>query len=196
MKTTHVVVVDADVVTAAGETTHPTSINCRRVLEEILHVCHKVSLSRDLRIEWDRHQSRYTSQWRVAMESRGKVLPPAKDSPSFDETADEILETADSSQTRSTMQKDMHLLRDALRSDSRIVSLDETARRLFAHAAQSVDAIKRIAWLNPDDEEAPAAEWLASGAKAAESVSLHSEKVRRRTARSPTNGGSAEHRRR
>jgi hypothetical protein len=63
------------------------------------------------------------------------------------------------------MVKDIHLLEAALATDRTIVSLDEnTARKYFIQAAQEIEALKTVVWVNPDvDEEQPIA-WLLAGA--------------------------------
>ncbi|NEP62364.1 MAG: hypothetical protein F6K31_36440, partial [Symploca sp. SIO2G7] len=62
--------------------------------------------------------------------------------------------------------KDIHLIWGSLGLEKVNVSLDEnTARRFFNLAAQTVTALQTIAWVNPDriKEETPIA-WLEHGA--------------------------------
>ena len=64
------IVVDACVVRAAGETEHPRSSACRNCLEEIRTICHRVAISPVLKDEWDRHMSRFSRKWRRSMAAR------------------------------------------------------------------------------------------------------------------------------
>ena len=63
------------------------------------------------------------------------------------------------------MRKDFHLLEAARISDQTIISLERRVRRHFAYAAQRVDEIEDIVWVNPNrtEEEEPLV-WLQNGA--------------------------------
>ena len=62
--------------------------------------------------------------------------------------------------------KDFHLIAAAIASDRTVVSLDEIVRRLFKAAAESVEAIRKVVWVNPVKPAEDAVQWLRSGAKA------------------------------
>jgi hypothetical protein len=65
------------------------------------------------------------------------------------------------------MTKDILLLEAALATDRRIVSLDEKiARRYFRMAAQEIEKLQELVWLNPSKPEEKAIEWLQDGAPA------------------------------
>ena len=62
--------------------------------------------------------------------------------------------------------KDFHLVEAAIANDRTVVSLDEIVRRLFKAAAQSVEAIRKVVWVNPVEPAEEAVEWLRGGARA------------------------------
>ena len=78
---------------------------------------------------------------------------------------DKIEMTANWERDIEALRKDFHLLQAAFATDQIIVSLDETIRRFFKRASQSVGEIQGIIWVNPDRtvEEQPIA-WLQNGA--------------------------------
>jgi len=63
------------------------------------------------------------------------------------------------------MQKDRVLIEAAIASDSSIVSLDESARRLFVLASSAMAMLNRIVWVNPDRDDEQPIHWLKRGAK-------------------------------
>src|SRR5712691_9172343 len=66
---------------------------------------------------------------------------------------------------REAMRKDFLLIEAALATDRIVISLDDTARGLFAVAARSVGELRNVAWVNPDKTEEQSVLWLENGAK-------------------------------
>ncbi len=63
------------------------------------------------------------------------------------------------------MLKDVHLLEAALAADCVVVSLDDTALRLFRQAAQEIRNLRKITWANPVTDPQAVEDWLKQGAK-------------------------------
>jgi hypothetical protein len=118
----------------------------------------------DIKVEWDKHQSRFACEWRSRMVAKRKLVPVRTVVNADLWTALENLAQTD--QQRAEIVKDICLLEAALETEQLIVSLDEnTARYYFTLAAQSISILKTIVWVNPDrvDEEQPEI-WLEEGA--------------------------------
>lgn len=158
-------VIDTDVAQASGseEAIHPRAKHCRDFLQEVLSLAHSVVMTPEISNEWKRHSSGFARRWRVSMDARKKVCrinPPADK-----ELHDKIKQTATNLEEGEDMQKDFHLLDAALTTDQTIISLDETIRRLFAHATQHAGEIRDIVWVNPEyNEEEEPLDWLKNGA--------------------------------
>ena len=119
----------------------------------------------DLEDEWDRHQSNYAREWRVAMETEGLVyaVSPVEDQ----DLSRGILSTAQSTNNRRALDKDLHLIEAARATDDTVSSLDEKVRGLLREAARVIEGIRAIVWVNPAKtaDEEPLL-WLRNGAPA------------------------------
>lgn len=73
--------------------------------------------------------------------------------------------TAVNNRDREAILKDAHLIEAAIATDSIVISLDETARRLFVEATKTVDALRGIVWVNPENSDEGSIVWLEKGAK-------------------------------
>ena len=158
-------VVNASVGRAAGgeEATASVSINCTVFLETIRGECsHHIVMTPELSEEWNEHQSNFAAAWLTSMIKSSRfdlVKPPVNQA-----LRDKIEMTTPHENEIPVMRKDFHLLEAARETDRTIISLDKPARRRFTRAAQSVDEIRRIVWVNPvHSEEAPIT-WLKNGA--------------------------------
>jgi hypothetical protein len=149
---------------AAGESEHPISSKCRAFLEEVLKICHRVTLTAALLEEWNRHRSRFAKTWLVSMYARKKV-------DRFDIEADQALRArvsaaATSQEERDGMLKDLHLVEAALQADAPVVSLDEmTARVPLRSASRTVRRLRSVVWVNPTADDENTLEWLRNGAQ-------------------------------
>jgi hypothetical protein len=161
-------VVDASVAGAAGgkTATAPTSKLCRDfllTLQQKTDCC--VAMPGQLRDEWERHRSLFARTWLTAMASRRRV--DFGDVPLKNKMRRAIVRVAATKPAEvAALEKDFHLIEAALDNDRTVVSLDETVRKLFKAAAQSVAAIKKVVWVNPVEPAEDAVEWLRGGAKA------------------------------
>jgi hypothetical protein len=167
-------VIDASVAGGCGgpHATHPRAEACRGFLLDVLTICHRHVFTPEIRQEWDDHQTPSARQWRRAMAARQrKVAHPEVIADQA--MCEKMLQTADTDTERDAMGKDIHLICAALATDGVVVSLDDTARDLFARAAGTAGEISDIVWVNP--EETPAAdlgEWLQAGAEPREEWTL------------------------
>lgn len=148
MKKKKLLVVDASVARAAGNSEHPVSSACRQILTDILEICHSVALNPELRQEWNHHQSRFTRKWRVSMAARRKPLhdistaPCVLDLNRFDE------------KSRAAIEKDRHLLDLALATDREIITLDTALSVALRSQSVGKQLHNQINWINPVTERA------------------------------------------
>lgn len=136
-------VVDASVARAAGETEHPRSKACRDFLTAILDICHRVVVNPVIRGEWKRHQSRFTSKWRVSMAARRK---PLNDHPAAP-TGLRLEEFPESA--RKAIEKDLCLIETALAADKEIVTLDRKLYEALGEAPSGERVRDEITWHDP-----------------------------------------------
>lgn len=159
-------VVDASVAAAAGETMAPTSKRCRDFLMTLRQETDcRVVMPPPLKDEWDAHRSGFARTWLVNMAQRGRVISdPVEPS----EKMRRKIESAAATKKKEVdaLLKDFHLIEAAIANDRTVVSLDEIVRKLFRAAARSVEAIRKVVWVNPVEPAEDAVVWLKGGAKA------------------------------
>jgi hypothetical protein len=157
-------IVDASVVRAAGESEHPISSANRNFLNAVLEICHRVAMTTQIGDEWRRHQSKATRRWKLAMYARKKIVLL------YVSTNPELrlrLTQAHSPEETEAILKDAHLIEAALRADRIVASLDENARALFNTAE-----LNSVTWVNPVSERARIQKWLEQGAPPVEEWKL------------------------
>ncbi len=138
-------VVDASVARAAGETGHPTSKSCREALLDIREVCHRIIMTPSLLDEWKRHESRFARKWLRSMFACRKVRNlkhrcfrlPATDITCLNDEENESL------------RKDAHLFEGAFEGDGIIISLDAEAARIWDKCQKHIRLPKKIKWFTP-----------------------------------------------
>lgn len=179
-------VIDASIASAAGGPAELTaslpslsddpepdryrSRRCRRILLEVLRICHRLVLTDDLREEWSRHRSRFARRWLARMVTKDKVerldVTQAPDlQEDIDDFADGVSDDFEVIEVyRHEMQKDRHLLEAALAADEMILSLNEKDRRRFAKACDDISSIRTIVWSNPERDEDSCLDWVQQGA--------------------------------
>lgn len=162
-KMSKALVIDASVARSAGTTQHPVSSSCRNTLEAVLKICHRVVMCKEISDEWKKHQSRYSSSWLVSMQSKGKVV--RVDLTDDKDLSSKLQELEINQAAIKAMLKDLHLVRAARQTDSRIISSDDAARNLFIEASEQIDELRPITWVNPTIAEDSCIEWLKAGAK-------------------------------
>ena len=159
-------VIDADIAGACGSKAlpDPRAKHCRDFLNAVLSLSHHAVMTEKISDEWKRHASPFARRWRVSMDARRKI-DRIIDPPENENLCTKIADTARSERQRENIEKDFHFLQAALATEQTITSLDETIRRLFKRASQSVGEIQNIIWVNPNRtaEEQPIA-WLQNGA--------------------------------
>lgn len=82
-----------------------------------------------------------------------------------DELWSKVEDFTDFDNQREAMIKDIRLIDAALATDKIVISLDERVRKLFAKAAEQVNELKDIIWVNPAKPEEQAIIWLENGAE-------------------------------
>lgn len=158
------IVVDASVAKSAGDGTHPTSRMCRKFLLDMMTICHKIVITREISVEWRNHASVFSVRWLAAMRAKRKVVVVTPGSGCTYEIRIQDLSGFTPGQV-AAMGKDLLLILAALETDSLIASCDRKARGLFARAAAQLEEIQNIIWVNPDDEADHCGGWLRSGAR-------------------------------
>jgi len=118
-------------------------------------------LTPPLVIEWRRHQSKYTREWRKSMHARRQVrMLDAQDNAGLRGRA---LSPDVAEPLRQIRLKDLPLIEAALRADNIVVSLDEEARLAFRLPEPNA-----ITWANPVRERERMRTWLEGGAEPVE----------------------------
>ena len=157
-------VIDASVVQSSGgeDAVYPLPKQCRDFLKDTLSCGHRVVLPPPVNAEWKKHESRFARKWLASMFAHRKVvLDDVAEDPAL---RDAIERSTKSERDRVAMVKDAHLIEAAQVSDSTVVSLDETVRRLFSAASKSVRSLRPVVWANPGHQAEKCSAWLADGA--------------------------------
>ena len=163
-------VIDADIVSAAGETSAPTSIVCRTFLETVLNTCHHCVITSELAREWNDHTSNFSSGWRFNMESRDKVEEVINyNIPNLRSEIDSYV--MNGSVSRQVLE-DVHLIEAALKADKIIISMNDQDRKRFARMSKTIETLRDIAWLNPLLNIPSCVDWLEQGAEPLEEHKL------------------------
>ena len=135
-------VIDASVARAAGETRHPVSSACRNNLCAILSICHRMVATRQIDAEWKRHASRYSRKWRRFMAGRGKIVPlTPKKLP--------VGIAAISGDDKVAIEKDLHLMEAANAADHIIITGDDSLREAILRAKKGAGLFAMFKWINP-----------------------------------------------
>mgnify|MGYP000087110862 CR=1 FL=1 len=163
MKRSSGIVVDADVSrSSADPSDSPRALACARALLAIrgcesLHVVFEDKL----RQEWHENQGRFARKWLVSMHARRRVTTHAS-IPAWSTLR--IVLAGLPERRRGAAEKDLHLVKLARHDGWKLVSLDDTARRIFAQACDGCTELAQLAWANPTAAEVLL--WLEKGAEA------------------------------
>lgn len=156
-------VIDADIMRAAGVSEHPVSSNARLILESIKSAGHRMVHTPAIIKEHKKHQSRFAKTWRASMFSRKLHAP--KNASEDAELRKHLVhaQNVESPNDETAVLKDAHLLEAAAASDMRVLSKDTTAKRLFQKGCPLPEPYGRIQWadvtLHPDQT----LDWIAQG---------------------------------
>lgn len=156
-------VIDADIMRAAGESEHPHSSNARRLLETIRDAGHRMVQCAPLVAEHKKHQSAFASRWRASMVSRKRWVPWAYQE---DGKLREVLVAALPSEATAQLAavlKDAHLLEAASATDGRVLSKDAKARNLFRRACPALGVNKTILWGDLTGSPEEVIDWVQIG---------------------------------
>lgn len=161
-------VIDVSVANTAGpprEDQPDPSRSCAAFLDAVRQSDHLLVMTQDIEREWDASDADYATRWRSAMVSIGKVHFSRAVADS--ELRAKIKGSVRGASEQQGMLKDAHLIEAAVDTDRRVVSCDDTVRRLYRRVAQRVDDLREIVWVNPTKtvDEKPR-DWLQDGAPA------------------------------
>src|SRR5436305_10717657 len=119
------------------------SISCRDCLIAVKDTKHKIVTTETIRVEWHKHQSRFTRAWLVSMVAQRRVC--WIDATADDELCYKVKQCTSNEKKREAMLKDVHLIEAALKSDKVVISMDETVRQHFHGATRKIGILKQIA---------------------------------------------------
>ena len=147
-----------------SEAEDPTSTRCREFLRTVLNVCHRLVETSEIAEERERHLSRFFRTWLVHMNGPKKVddLGPVEN-PALRRRIRKRLRLK--AKEYQALLKDIFLIEAALVADKIVISREQEARRLLSQAAQELQEVRDITWINPDDLEFDCIAWLEQGAK-------------------------------
>jgi hypothetical protein len=163
-------VIDASIGRAAGTeiTTSEQGRICRTFLEDVLKICHKAVMTKEILAEWQKHESVSANIWRVSMFRKGKLIFE-RDLASVPEIVDDIRSAIENDVSEKSIQdillKDLRLVSAALLTDHRIISLDNQARKHYSNLARNIPELQKIVWVNPCKTEDDSDKWLQNGCK-------------------------------
>ena len=121
-------------------------------------------MTQDIEREWDASNADYATRWRSAMVSIGKVY--FSRAVADDQLQARIRSSVKGASEQREMLKDVHLIEAAADTDRRVISCDETARRLYRRVVPRVDDLREVVWVNPAKTEETPVPWLERGAPA------------------------------
>lgn len=155
-------VIDASVATSSGERGE-RGMMCQSFLRVMIdETAHRLVMTKEIGSEWDIHSHPFARRWRRSMNAKRRVDRPSCD-PDL-RLSQKIARSSTSEKSLAAMEKDIHLIEAAKATDNRIVSMDDTARRLFSSASASVGELGEIIWVNPANESETPVQWLKEGA--------------------------------
>jgi rRNA-processing protein FCF1 len=130
---------------AAGTTEHPVSLACRKALSTILKICHRVLVSESIETEWDQHTSKFARKWKIAMMNKRKTYKA-------NHSLAPILLKGVSTNDRTIIEKDRHLLDAAYTHDKIIITTDDKVQKALKRTGNQ-KMLREILWLNPCHQE-------------------------------------------
>jgi hypothetical protein len=160
------IVVDADVAQACGDSDRQPAPQVLRTLQAILSICHRVLVPPELDAEWAKHarHNRAFQRWRVQMAGRRKIIKrPLRE---LALTARQLARFAGNEGEEQQVRKDAHLVSTALEQDTPVISLDDRMRRFLVRCLPDMPRLAGITWVNPLHPEEEVILWLERGALA------------------------------
>ncbi len=155
-KQSRLLAVDASVLCAAGEKNGSgNSVACAKTLTDILLICHRVSITKEVLDEWNKHQSNFSKHWRASMNGKKKLKYVFADSQSVKEQITNKVPKQNTAE-KSALLKDAHLLATALATDRILVTAD---RKLHDLCLKHGIPENRLEWIKvlstdlPDEKQ-------------------------------------------
>ena len=122
------------------------SIACRKFLNDVLTICHRMVFTDKIADEWKRHGSPFARHWRRRMEGKKKVLRvDINDSTMLARIKKRKLEKP----IEAIVNKDAHLVASAIGTDGFVVSLDDRAMNNFRKSVLTEKERRDLVWINP-----------------------------------------------
>lgn len=161
-------VVDTCILRSAGDNEVAESIACRKALEAILNICHSIVLNNEIKTEYDKHRSNYSSLWLFAMNNKEKIIKAALDATKkkeFDKKINDALDDVTDKSIRDAIRKDLPFYNAALSTDKIILSRDDKMDKNYTTCLGAIPEIQSVTWKNPCKDKEGYIEWLRKAAK-------------------------------
>jgi len=152
------ILIDASVATAAGETSAPLSVTCRKFLTEFKKSSNVVVLYSELQSEWADHPSSFAMDWLAAMVAKKHFHFIQLEEHAALQQA--CTQANLSQQEHRAWRKDFHLICASLQTDRSISSRDRKAESVFCKIAATFGPLAKIEWFDPERDEAHLDAWL------------------------------------
>jgi hypothetical protein len=178
-------VVDASVARSATHGENPVSAACRKFLQEVRNICHKVVFTPEIDREWNHNVLRASNpgdevrlmflfDWLPGMKDRGKII--RLPSPANVALRGKINRLVLPQTSRQTVSDDVHLIEAALAADSVVISRDDEAHHLLQSISGACPEIEKVLWVNPVKDDLEKLDWLRQGARSVKAWQLGSRR--------------------
>jgi hypothetical protein len=129
-KQSRLLVVDASVMRSAGilnELDHPSV--CSKMLQSIELICHRVAITKDVRDEWNKHQSAFAKGWRSRMIAKKKLIAIEADKQTIQLKIEQQVPKQNTAEKRELL-KDAHLLATTYAANRILLTADTALHAL------------------------------------------------------------------
>lgn len=169
-------VIDTDVACSSSQTIKedPVSVACQTFLEQVKRICHRALITKDIKDEYKRHQSRYFRKWCKWMLGRKKLKAPDYDKLNrvIESGLESKIKQVEDHEEKEAILKDLHLIEAALAGDGIIISRDDKMAGYLKKYQDKISEFKELVWINPTKNPEEVIEWLERGAKPEEAFKL------------------------
>lgn len=139
--------VDACVLRASGSSTDRVASACRDVLLALNKTRSKIVFCAALRVEWDRHRSKFGASWLASMLSKGLLLKVKLDESHINGIKRAICSLQEHEVPHAL--KDIHLVAAAVEFRSVVVSLERNCREKYHGIVMLYPPLGNVIWMNP-----------------------------------------------
>jgi predicted nucleic acid-binding protein len=158
------IVVDADIMRAAGLSEKPAASHARQILETIQKSGHSIVMAKPLIKEYKKHQSGFSELWKGQMVRKRQVVRDENYRENRDLRTLLIQQLpADNHAAEAAVLKDAHLLEIALTHGKRIISKDKKAKKNFQFSCAVKGDHRTLLWADATERPAGVIEWIANG---------------------------------